>query len=80
VPVHSNPLGGVISRALGIPHATSLSIHFAVNELVRVDASFFPTPRQVQDIAAELEHGKYWLCSQAQETEWRGSYAVEKGR
>ena len=78
MPVHSNPLGGVISRALGIPHATSLSIHFAVNELVRVDASFFPTARQVQDIAAELEHGQYWLCSQAFEPEWRGIYAVDK--
>ena len=78
MPVHSNQLGGVISRALGIPHATSLEIHFAANEPVRVDVSFFPTARQVQDIAAELEHGQYWLCSQAFEPEWRGSYAVDK--
>lgn len=76
----SNPLGGIVAKALGIPHATSLSVHFAVNELVRVDASFYPTQRQVQDIADELRHGRYWLCSQADDPAWRGSYAVEKGR
>ena len=61
--IASREAGGSISRILGIPQATEIEIRMAVNSLVEVRATFYPTAEQMQRISDEFVHRRYALTS-----------------
>lgn len=53
-----------ICKALGIERATAVSIHLAINDVVRVEVDYFPNTEQIAGVAEELETKRYVLLEE----------------
>lgn len=58
----ANPrLAARIAKALGLERARAITIRLAVNDLISVEADYFPDAEPIAGVAEELETKRYVL-------------------